>query len=133
MHDQHYTYDYAIIRVVPRVEREEFVNVGVILSCSAKRFLECRAELDEQRLLALDPDLDLESVRTHLDAISAICAGGPDAGSIGELPARRRFEWLTSPRSTIIQTSPVHTGSCSDPAGVIESLLDVMVRSAPTN
>ena len=124
----HYTYDYAIIRVVPRVEREEFVNVGVILSCPAKRFLEARIELDEQRLIALYPSLDLEPIKTHLATFPAICAGGPDAGPIGELPAPRRFEWLTSSRSTVIQPSPVHTGSCHDPLTAIETLLNTMVR-----
>jgi hypothetical protein len=121
-------YEYAIVRVVPRVEREEFVNVGVIVSCPARDFLEARIEPDEQRLKALDPAIDIESIRTHLTAIPAICAGGPDAGPIGELPQRRRFEWLTAPRSTVIQTSPVHTGYCQDPEAVLESLLETMVR-----
>ena len=129
----HYTYDYSIIRVVPRVEREEFVNVGVILSCPAKKFLEARIELDEQRLIALYPALDLEPVKAHLETLPAICAGGPDAGPIGELPAPRRFEWLTSPRSTVIQMSPVHTGWCHDPAAAIESVLDSMVRGSGTS
>ncbi|MGH7928775.1 MAG: DUF3037 domain-containing protein, partial [Candidatus Binatia bacterium] len=101
MHD-HCTYDYAIIRVVPRVEREEFVNVGVIVSCPATEFLEARIALDEQRLIALDPALDMESIRTHLSAISAICSGGEQAGPIGQLSQRERFHWLTAPRSTII-------------------------------
>jgi hypothetical protein len=128
MHD-HHVYEYAIIRVVPRVEREEFVNVGVIVSCLSKEFLEARIELDEQRLKALNPALDMESVRTHLTAIQAICSGGPESGPIGQLPLRRRFEWLTSPRSTVIQTSPVHTGYCQDPAAVLESLVETMVRT----
>lgn len=128
MHD-HYVYDYAIVRVVPRVEREEFVNVGVIVSCPARDFLEARLEVDERRIIALDPGLDLESIRNHLATIPAICSGGPDAGPIGELPPRRRFEWLTSPRSTVIQTSPVHTGYCQDPAQVLESLVQTMVRA----
>src|ERR687890_104151 len=96
VHD-HCTYDYAIIRVVPRVEREEFVNVGVIVSCPAKDFLEARIEIDEKRLTALDPTLDLESVRTHLASIPAICAGGPKAGPIGQLSQRERFHWLVAP------------------------------------
>ena len=127
MHD-HNVYEYAIIRVVPRVDREEFVNVGVIVSCAARDFLEARIEPDEQRLKALNPHLDMESIRTHLAAIPAICSGGPAAGEIGQMPLRRRFEWLTAPRSTIIQTSPVHTGYCQDPADVLESLLESMVR-----
>jgi hypothetical protein len=121
-------YEYAIIRVVPRVDREEFVNVGVIVSCAARNFLEARIEADEQRLKALNPHLDMESIRTHLAAIPAICSGGPAAGEIGQLPLRRRFEWLTAPRSTIIQTSAVHTGYCEDPSDVLESLLETMVR-----
>jgi hypothetical protein len=126
----HFQYDYAIFRVVPRVEREEFVNVGVIVSCSTKEFLEARIELDEQRLLALDPGLDIESIRAHLGTISAICAGGEDAGPIGQLSQRERFHWLVSPRSTTIQVSPVHTGQCKDPVEVLEHLLNTMVRPA---
>ena len=127
MHD-HCTYDYAIIRVVPRVEREEFVNVGVIVSCPARGFLEARIELDERRLMALDSTLDVASVRTHLATIPAICRGGAQAGPIGQLSQRERFHWLVAPRSTIIQTSPVHTGYCKDPTAVLEHLLDTMVR-----
>lgn len=131
MHD-HYTYDYAIIRVVPKVEREEFLNVGVIVSCPAKGFLDARIELDEQRLLALDPTRDIESLRAHLATIPTICRGGKQAGPIGQLPQRERFRWLIAPRSTIIQMSSVHTGYCQDPATVLEHLLDTMVRPART-
>src|SRR5262247_2417258 len=127
MHDQ-CTYDYAIIRVVPRVEREEFVNVGVIVSCPARKFLDARIELDEKRLLALDPTLDIESIRAHLAAIPAICAGGEQAGPIGKLSQRERFHWLVAPRSTVIQISPVHTGCCKNPIAALEHLLDAMVR-----
>jgi len=127
VHD-HDTYDYAVIRVVPRVDREEFINVGVIVSCPAKDFLEARIELDEARLLALDPTLDMDSIRPHLASIPAICAGGVAAGPIGELTQRERFHWLTAPRSTIIQTSLVHTGRCKNTADVLEHLLDTMVR-----
>ena len=88
-------YDYAILRVVPRVEREEFINVGVIVSCHATGFLDARIELDEARLLALDPGVDLDGVRRHLDAIPRICRGGPEAAPIGLLPPRARFHWLT--------------------------------------
>ncbi len=129
-----YTYDYAIIRVVPRVEREEFINAGVIVSCPARGFLAARIELDEQRLRALDPTLEaeaLQTIRAHLAAIPAICAGGEPAGPIGQLSQRERFHWLVAPRSTIIQTSPVHTGRCQDPAAVLERLLETMVRAAP--
>jgi len=124
----HCTYDYAIIRVVPRVEREEFVNVGVIVSCPARAFLEARIELDEQRLKALDSTLDVDSIRAHLATIPAICAGGEQAGPIGQLSQRERFHWLIAPRSTIIQTSPVHSGYCKNPAAVLEHLLETMVR-----
>ncbi len=122
------TYDYAVIRVVPKVEREEFVNAGVIVSCPARDFLEARIELDEPRLLALDSSLDLEAVRTHLATIPAICAGGDDAGPIGRLTQRERFHWLTAPRSTMIQTSPVHTGRCHDPEALLQHLLETTVR-----
>jgi hypothetical protein len=124
----HCSYDYAVIRVVPRVEREEFVNVGVVLSCPARGFLEARIELDEGRVQALDPRIDLEAIRTHLASIPAICAGGEGAGPIGRLSQRERFRWLVSPRSTVIQTSPAHTGSSADPRAALEHLLDAMVR-----
>jgi hypothetical protein len=126
----HYPYDYAVFRVVPRVEREEFVNVGVIVSCPAKDFLEARVELDERRVAALDPSLDLESIRAHLATIPAICAGGEQAGPIGQLPQRERFHWLVAPRSTTIQVSSVHTGRCEDPTEALEHLLNTMVRPA---
>jgi len=127
VHD-HYSYDYAVFRIVPRVEREEFVNVGVIVSCPSKDFLEARIELDEKRVRSLDPTIDLELVRSNLDTIPAICAGGEGAGPIGKLTQRERFYWLVAPRSTIIQSSPVHTGYCSDPREVLEHLLVTMVR-----
>jgi Protein of unknown function (DUF3037) len=121
-------YDYAVIRVVPRVEREEFVNVGVIVSCPALSFLEARIELDERRVLALDPTVDLQAIREHLATIPLICAGGESAGPIGQLPMRERFHWLTAARSTIIQTSPVHTGQLEDPGAAVGRLLETMVR-----
>jgi Protein of unknown function (DUF3037) len=124
----HNTYEYAIIRVVPRVEREEFINVGVIVLCAAKKFIEARIELDEGRLMAIDPTLDVESIRAHLASITAICEGGEGAGPIGRLSQSERFHWLVAPRSTIIQTSPVHTGRCKDPVAVLERMLDTMVR-----
>jgi hypothetical protein len=122
------TYDYAIVRVVPRVERGEFVNAGVILSCDVERILQARIELDEAALLALDAGVDLELVRTTLAAIPVICAGGADAGVIGKLSARERFHWLVSPKSTIVQTSPVHTGQCSDPRAALDHLMNKMIR-----
>ena len=126
------TYDYAVIRVVPRVEREEFVNVGLLLSCEASGYLEARIELDEARVASLDPTLDLESLRRHLDTIPAICRGGPGTGPIGLLPQRARFHWLTAKRSSIIQTSPVHMGKCADMAATMEHLLERMVRPPRT-
>jgi hypothetical protein len=122
------TYDYAIVRVVPRVERGEQVNVGVILSCADTDFLDSRIELDSTRLLALDPGLDLHVIRTSLAVIPAVCRGGPGAGPIGLLPQRGRFRWLVSPRSTVIQMSAVHTGRTRDPAAALDRLLDTMVR-----
>ncbi len=129
----HSTYDYAVIRVVPRVERGEFVNVGIIVSCPARKFLEARIEVDEARLAALDPAIDLESVRAHLASIPAICAGGDNAGPIGKLPPRERFHWLIAARSTIIQTSPAHTGRCEDPPALLERLMRTMVRMPKEN
>lgn len=122
------TYDYSIIRVVPRVDRGEQVNVGVILSCPDTEFLDARIELNESVLLALDPHVDLAAVRTNLDAIRTVCRGGGEAGPIGLLPARGRFRWLVSPRSTIVQPSPVHTGKTTDPAACLEQLMDRIVR-----
>jgi hypothetical protein len=116
------------VRVVPKVERAEFVNVGVIVSCPARDLLRAKIELDEKRLISLDPTLDLESVRAHLAAIPAICAGGDQAGPIGRLSPRERFHWLVAPRSTIIQTSPTHAGSACDLDAVVERLLQTMVR-----
>ena len=125
-----FRYDYAVIRVVPKVDREEFINAGVILSCPDLSFLEARIKLDESRLLALDPNVDLDLVRKHLAAIPIICRGGDGAGTIGQLPQRQRFHWLVAPRSTVIQTSPVHTGRCNDPAAALERLVATMVDSA---
>ena len=127
---EQFRYDYAVIRVVPKVEREEFINAGVILSCPEVSFLEALIKLDESRLLALDPSLDLDMVKTHLATIPKICQGGDDAGPIGQLTQRERFYWLVAPRSTIIQTSPVHTGRCSDPAAALRHLVATMVDAA---
>ena len=125
-----FRYDYAVVRVVPKVDREEFINAGVIVSCPELSFLEARIKLNEARLLALDPNIDVELVKKHLASIPKICLGGDDAGSIGQLPQRQRFHWLVAPRSTIIQTSPVHTGRCGDPAAALEHLVTTMVDHA---
>ena len=123
-----YTYDYAIVRVVPRVDRGEQINVGVILSCADADFLDARIEVDEALLRAIDPGIDIAAVRANLDVIPAVCRGGPEAGPIGMLPARGRFRWLVAPRSTIIQPSAVHTGRTSDPAACLLSLMTRIVR-----
>jgi hypothetical protein len=122
------TYDYAIVRVMPRVERGEFVNAGIILSCDVERILQAAIELDETALLALDANVDLELVRSTLDVIPKICAGGEGAGDIGKLSLRERFHWLVAPKSTIVQTSPVHTGQCANLDMALEHLLRTMVR-----
>ena len=125
------TYDYAIVRVVPRVERGEFVNAGIILSCDVERILQAGIELDESALLAIDARVDLDVVRSALAVIPTICAGGEGAGDIGKMTARERFHWLVAPRSTIVQTSPVHTGQCADPGAALEHLMQTMVRRGP--
>ena len=123
-----HSYDYAVVRVVPRVERGEFVNAGVILACASAGFLQARIELDEARVRALDPGLDLPAVKGTLAAIPLICAGGAAAGAIGRLSLRERFDWLVAPRSTSIQTSAVHSGRCDDLEAELERLLERMVR-----
>lgn len=123
-----YTYDYAIVRVVPRVERGEQINVGVILSCVDGDYLQSRIEVNRARLLALDPSLDLDAIQAALATIPAVCAGGSEAGPIGAMPPRERFRWLVSPRSTVVQMSPVHTGRAVDPEAALDRLMDVMVR-----
>ena len=129
MPDEHRSpYQYALIRVVPRVERGEAMNVGVILLCRPHRFLAARIELDAGRLASFAPDLDLALVRPHLDAIERVAAGDHTAGPIAMLGPAERFHWLVSPASTIIQPSPVHTGLTDDPATELEHLLTTLVR-----
>ena len=122
------TYDYSIVRIVPRVDRGEQINVGVILSVADSEFLDARIELDEELLRTIDPAVDVAAVRVQLDLIPVICRGGAAAGPIGQLPARGRFRWLVSPRSTMVQPSPVHTGRTQDPAACLERLMDRVVR-----
>ena len=122
------SFDYAVVRVVPRVERGEYLNAGIVLFCSTQAFLDARIGLDRERLLALEPGIDLALVQSHLDVIPRLCAGGDDAGEIGRLPQRARFHWLVAPRSTIIQMSPVHSGVHRDPAVALEQLMDKLVR-----
>ncbi len=121
------SYDYAVVRVVPCVERGEFLNVGVILFCRTRRFLAASISIDVERLAALAPQLDVDEVKRQLDRMPLLCAGGKDAGYIGRLSQSERFHWLVAPRSTIIQTSPVHSGLCTDPEIVLKQLLEKMV------
>jgi hypothetical protein len=121
------SYDYAVIRVVPRVEREEFVNAGVVLFSKARDFLGARVGVDEARLRALSPEVDMDMVRRHLEAIPQICAGDPEAGPIAKLSARERFHWLVAPQSTVIQVSPVHAGICEDAASELSDLFSRLV------
>ena len=127
------SYDYAVVRVVPRVDREEFINAGVILFSKARRFLSACVEVDGERLSArlraLAPDVDVDLVRRHLDAISRICAGEAEAGPIAQLSQSERFQWLVAPRSTVIQVSPVHGGVSDDPAAQMNELFQRLVAS----
>ena len=125
---ERYVFDYAVVRVVTRVDRGEFVNAGVIVFCPTRGYLDARIELDRARLKTLAPSIDLDVVENYLDAIPKVCAGGGEAGSIGDLPQRARFHWLVAPRSTIIQTSDVHSGLHEDPAAALQSLFEKLVR-----
>ncbi len=121
-------YEYAVVRIVPRVDRDEFVNAGVIVFAKQHKLLASRTRVDESRILALWPSVDLDAIRRHLDAIGRICDGDESAGPIAKMSQSERFHWLTAPRSTMIQTSPVHSGRCSNSAAMLERLLDTMVR-----
>ncbi|MBC9729635.1 DUF3037 domain-containing protein [Streptomyces sp. TRM68367] len=125
--DRH-VYEYALLRLVPRVERGECINAGVLVYCRAKAYVGVRTHLDEARLLALDPDADVPGVRAALHAVEAVCAGGEAAGQAAADDPGRRFRWLIAPRSTVLQPGPVHTGLTTDPAAEAERLLDLMVR-----
>jgi hypothetical protein len=120
-------YSYAVIRVVPRVDREEFLNAGIILFARTKKYLEARVQVDEARLRALAPDLDVEGLKTHLATFQAVAEGRPDGGSIARQDQSERFHWLTAPRSTLIQTSPVHVGFCEDPKQAVDDLMQDLV------
>ncbi len=124
------SFEYAVIRVVPRVERGEFINVGIVLYCRARSFLDVRVALDEPRLTALAPTADPGEIMRYLAAFQRICRGEPDAGPIGRLTQRERFHWLVSPRSTVIQTSPAHAGLCDNPAMMLEHLMATVVHQA---
>jgi hypothetical protein len=121
-------YSYAVVRVVPRVERGEFLNVGVILFARTARFLAACIEVDRPRLRALAPDLDIAPIERHLAAFVAICEGVPEGGPIARLPPSERFHWLTAPRSAVIQPSPVHIGCTDDPRAALDALCAALVR-----
>ena len=122
------SFDYAIIRVVPRVEREEFLNVGAVVFCRTKKYLAAKVEIDEKRLLAFYPEIDVEMIRSHLEMIPKICEGGDAAGPIGQLSQSERFNWIVAPKSTMVQCSPVHSGVCAEPANQLDRLVEEMVR-----
>lgn len=119
------SYDYAVIRVVPDVTRQEFVNAGIILFCRTRRYLVAQVELDAARLAALAPGIDTEAVRRQLDLLPAICAG---EGPVGQLGKAEAFHWIVAPHSTVVQCSPVHSGVTHDPAGEVERLMSSLVR-----
>ncbi|MCK7625185.1 DUF3037 domain-containing protein [Streptomyces sp. RS10V-4] len=128
LHNGRDVFEYALLKVVPRVERGEMINAGVVVYCRARRFVEARTYLDEARLLALDPAVDVAGVRAALRAVEGICEGGASAGqAAGEDPGQR-FRWLIAPRSTIVQPGPVHTGLTADPTVEAERLLELLVR-----
>ncbi|MEU0691472.1 DUF3037 domain-containing protein [Streptomyces uncialis] len=121
-------FEYALLRVVPRIERGERINAGVVVYCRARSFVAARTALDEARLLALDPAVDLAGVRAALRAVEDVCLGGDPAGQAGRDDAGRRFRWLVAPRSTVVQPGPVHTGLTVDPGAETQRLLDLLVR-----
>lgn len=121
-------YSYAVLRVVPRVDRDEFINAGVILFSQELRYLNARVHLDQARLRALSPDADVDTIWRHLEAVPRICAGETAAGPIARMPQKDRFHWLTAPRSTMIQVSPIRTGITAEPERVLDQLLEDMVR-----
>lgn len=121
------TFEYAVIRVLPKVEREEFVNVGVILFSKPKKFLGMKVQVDEAKLLALSPKLDIAQIKAYLTAWEEVCEGAPKGGRIGEMELPSRFRWLTASRSTMIQSSPTHTGICTNPAEVLAKAFELYV------
>lgn len=124
-----HAFDYAIVRVVPRVERGELLNAGVVVHCPTRGYLGCRVVLDRDRLLALDPHADVDAIARHLEAFRRVCSGDAAAGAMAALPARERFHWLVSPRSTVIQTSPVHAGLTDDPEASLLHLVAALVTA----
>jgi len=122
-----HAFDYAIVRVVPRIDRGEQINAGLILHCKTASFLAARIALDRARLLALDPAVDVDAVEQALGLVTLVCAGDARAGAIGQLSQSERFHWLASPKSTMVQTSPVHGGLCADPATTLDELMERLV------
>ncbi len=120
-------YDFAIIRIVPRVDRQEFINAGVVVFCPTRKYLKAKVLVDEPRLRALWPNLDVPLIRQHLEPFPDVCAGDPGAGPIAAKPLRERFHWVVAPRSTMIQISPVHTGLCESPDAVLDELFTSLV------
>jgi hypothetical protein len=120
-------FEYAVIRIVPQVEHEEFLNAGVILYCSSQKFLDCQLVIDEDRLRMLCSKLDIDDLRNHVQSFERICRGGKDAGGIGQLSMPERFRWLTATRSTIVQTSKVHPGLCGDAKDKLSQLFENVV------
>ena len=120
-------YEYAVIRIVPQVEREEFLNVGVVLFCSKRKFLRCRYNLNVARVSAVFPELDLAEIQEHLHSFERICHGEADSGPIGRLVPAERFRWLTATRSTVLQTSKVHPGLCGDPDTMLDRIFQQQV------
>lgn len=127
MQEKH-LFEYSVIRIMPRVEREEFINVGVILYCASQGFLQTVFELNEERLRAFSGELDTVELEERLRAFERICRGGAEGGAIGQLPAASRFRWLTAPRSTVVQTSAVHPGLCVDPREMLARLYSQLVK-----
>lgn len=125
---ENHLFEYAVIRVVPKVEREEFINIGVILYCSGQKFLQCILELNEKKLQALCCDTDIDELKSHMASFEKICQGGRDAGPIGKLSLAERFRWLTATRSTILQTSKVHPGLCQDALEMLQRLHRQLVQ-----
>ena len=121
-------FSYAIVRVVPSVERGERINAGVVLFCRQRGFLDARVALDDRRLAVLAPELDAGAVRAHLDGLVRVAEGDPAAGPIAGLPQSERFGWLVAPSSTVVQPSEVHTGLCEEPARTLDELFDELVR-----
>lgn len=122
-------FEYAVIRVVPKVEREEFLNVGVVVYCAQRKLLQAKFQLDEKRLISFCGNCDVQEISEYLQSFEKICAGSADSGPIGKLPIAERFRWLTATRSTVVQTSKVHTGLADNVHGIIDRLYDQLVAT----